>query len=69
VFLDSNHTFQNTLDDLGLWHPRATKLICGHDYSEPWTQVAVAQYFKFYGEQHDLASKDIWFQNKINLGG
>ena len=52
VFIDGSHTYIDFMDDLLLWGPRATKLLCGHDrsYSEiiqalaelnlPWQRCA-----------------------------
>jgi hypothetical protein len=49
VFIDGSHLRFDVEQDLRLWVPRATKLVCGHDYTIPGVQVAVNTFFSESG--------------------
>jgi len=33
VYIDGSHEYEDVINDINLWMPRATKIICGDDYS------------------------------------
>jgi len=41
VFIDAGHQYQEVVDDIKAWKPKATKLLCGHDYQWPGVSQAV----------------------------
>ena len=49
LFIDANHTYEDTMKDLELWYPKVKVggLICGHDYEHPWPGLmkAVDEFF------------------------
>ena len=48
VFIDGCHDFAAVFHDLNLWEPRATKMICGHDW-DPLTPGVEEALKKFCG--------------------
>ncbi len=42
VFIDAGHTYEEVLQDIDAWLPKATKMLCGHDYL-PNTWMGVVQ--------------------------
>jgi glycosyltransferase involved in cell wall biosynthesis len=42
VFIDGGHTYEEVKRDIDLWQGKATKMICGHDYSDAWPEVKKA---------------------------
>jgi precorrin-6B methylase 2 len=42
VFIDGAHDYESVKQDIISWWPKATKLICGHDYAEQWVGVRAA---------------------------
>lgn len=34
VFIDAGHTYDAAKSDIAAWLPKATKIICGHDYTK-----------------------------------
>lgn len=34
VFIDGDHSYESCRDDIKAWLPKASKLICGHDYTD-----------------------------------
>lgn len=61
IFIDAGHTKEEVLQDLKIWEPKATKLICGHDFDWPSVQEAVCEYF---GTKDIQASDTIWYVRK-----
>ena len=65
TFIDAIHTKEAVLQDLSLWEPRTTKVICGHDYgtpTEPGVKLAVDEYF---GQDRVLrGAGTIWWVKK-----
>jgi|GEM_PF-1697241 len=37
VFIDSGHEYDEVFADINVWRPKATKILCGHDYD--WSGV------------------------------
>ena len=35
VFIDADHSYESVRADITAWLPKARRLICGHDYSDP----------------------------------
>jgi len=58
IYIDGAHDYENVKLDIGLWLPRAKKIICGDDYSEWWPGVRGA-----VDELLPLADKNnrVWF--------
>lgn len=46
VWLDGDHAYQSVRDDIDAWLPKTTKLLCGHDWSDPgdWPEGEEAGY-------------------------
>ncbi len=46
IYLDADHSYKSTLNDLKLWYPKLAKngIICGDDYDIPGVQKAVNQF-------------------------
>ncbi|MGH7249999.1 MAG: class I SAM-dependent methyltransferase, partial [Minisyncoccia bacterium] len=36
VFIDAGHTYEEVLQDIDAWLPKAKKILCGHDYLRAW---------------------------------
>jgi len=58
VFIDGEHTYEGVKKDIELWMPKATKIICGHDYCDNWLEVKRAIEEKF-GKVKSVDS--IWY--------
>ncbi len=41
VFIDGGHRYEDVVADIRAWRPKATKLLCGHDYNWPGVERAV----------------------------
>lgn len=59
VFIDGGHSYDRVLADLRAWVPKASKLICGHDYEHPAVKRAVTEVL---GEVDLEPGTDIWFK-------
>lgn len=42
VFIDAEHTYDGVKKDIELWKNKATKILCGHDYTPGWPGVVKA---------------------------
>lgn len=42
VFIDAEHTYEGVKKDIELWKGKATKILCGHDYTPGWQGVVKA---------------------------
>jgi precorrin-6B methylase 2 len=59
VFIDGEHTYENTKADIQAWLPKTRKVICGHDYSEKWPGVIQAVQ-EIFGEVK--VTDSIWYK-------
>lgn len=59
VFIDAGHTYDEVMEDIKHWLPKATKLISGHDYSWPGVKKAVDEVFG----KPDYVVDTIWMVN------
>jgi predicted O-methyltransferase YrrM len=57
VFLDGGHTYQDVVNDIRAWKPKAKKLLCGHDYDFHEVARAVKEYLGHV----KLAGSSIWY--------
>ena len=57
VFIDAEHTVPAVLKDLGLWRPKAKKLLCGHDRTMP----GVAEALSVAGVNFKEGAGSIWY--------
>jgi len=67
VFIDGGHTYEEVKKDIELWQPKASKIICGHDYCDAWPEVKRAVDEKM-GKVMSVDS--IWFKiidNSVSL--
>ena len=39
VFIDAEHSYQAVCRDIKQWLPKATKILCGHDYMDRWPEL------------------------------
>jgi tetratricopeptide (TPR) repeat protein len=39
IFIDASHTYEDVLNDIRKWKPKAKKILCGHDYTSAWSGV------------------------------
>lgn len=39
IFIDSEHTYEAVKEDIALWQGKAKKILCGHDFCDPWPPV------------------------------
>ena len=57
VFIDGEHTYEGVKKDIGMWLPKAKKIISGHDYYWPKIFMAVDE------KLGDVETADtIWFK-------
>ena len=72
VFIDGSHEYHDVIEDIRLWHPRAKKLVCGHDYGKPdgqwagfreWEGVKQAVQ-EYYGGRNIKVNSLIWSVEK-----
>jgi len=45
VFIDAGHEYEEVKEDIEAWTPKATKMLCGHDYQFPGVKKAVMEKF------------------------
>ena len=62
IYIDGEHDKESVMKDIGLWFPRAKKIICGDDHNENWKGVVEAVKESF-GEDYKL-DNDVWFKIK-----
>jgi hypothetical protein len=43
VFIDGDHRFAGVMEDIRLWHPKAKKLLCGHDRTQDGVPRALVE--------------------------
>ena len=58
VFLDGGHTYEQKKADLLAYMPKATKLICGHDFPDPHVRQAVVE---LLGDPQIVPGTRLWF--------
>jgi hypothetical protein len=51
VFIDAGHSYEDCIRDIEAWEPKATKLICGHDYDRNAWPGVVKAVNKKYGDR------------------
>jgi precorrin-6B methylase 2 len=62
IFIDGGHSYAEVMADLKAWNPLATRLICGHDYTNMGeVQKAVNE---FFGQGRVRVSDSIWWVEK-----
>lgn len=67
VFIDASHNYEDVKEDLELWGKRATKLLCGHDWTWPSVRQAVTEYaIKHSYEVRVIEGTSLWFIQKGN---
>lgn len=59
VFIDAAHGYDRVVADLRAWVPKASKLICGHDYEHPDVKRAVTEVLGAVDVEPDTG---IWFK-------
>lgn len=63
VFIDGDHSYESVRDDIEAWLPKASKLICGHDYTDDgighWPGVIKAV-TEIFGKKSKRV-ESIWF--------
>ena len=42
IYIDAAHDYENVKKDMGLWLPKANKVLCGDDYTDRWPGVKKA---------------------------
>lgn len=61
VFIDADHVYESVKPDIDAWLPKATKIICGHDFSPSYPGVMQAVKDVF-GDKYGLC-ETIWYVN------
>jgi len=62
VFIDGDHGKEAFLADLETWAPRTTKLLCGHDFTDPMYPGVKEALYEFYGKDRVKQGPDsIWY--------
>ena len=59
VFIDGEHTYEEVKADILAWLPKATKLICGHDYS-PFYDGLIKAVDEIFGPVNHVST--IWYK-------
>ncbi len=59
VFIDANHEHDNVVADIQAWMPKATHILCGHDYGGGWDTVTSAVNDVF-GKPHGVVDSIWW---------
>jgi predicted O-methyltransferase YrrM len=59
VFIDGAHTYEAVKADIEAWLPKATLIICGHDFQWPGVQKAVTEKFGFVHTQDTIWYKKL----------
>ena len=59
VFIDADHAYGSVKQDIEAWLPKATKMICGHDYCLPFPGVMQAVQ-EFFGDNFGVC-ETIWY--------
>lgn len=60
VFIDAGHRYEDVVEDIAAWLPKAKKVICGHDYQTGWPGVVQAVNEAF--GQPDGVCGSIWYK-------
>ncbi len=63
VFIDGSHDLESVTQDLTLWVPRASRIVCGHDSWWATVTEAVMHYFK---QVPNRVVDSIWIFDKID---
>ena len=62
VFLDGDHSYEAVMEDLETWTPRAKKLLCGHDLTDPNNPGVRQALYEFFGADRVASGPDsIWY--------
>ena len=65
VFIDGNHSYEDTMRDIKKWMPFAKTVICGHDYNDNFPTVKKAV-DDFFGKLNSplIEDNEIWVVKK-----
>ena len=64
VFLDGDHSYEAVMADLKTWAPRATKLLCGHDLTDPNYPGVRQAVYEYFGADAIVSGPDsLWSVN------
>lgn len=58
VFIDGDHSYEATKEDIRLWFPKCRKLLCGHDYDDEHEGVRRA--VGSCGHKFEIIPKIMW---------
>ena len=64
VWIDADHHYESVIKDIRAWYPKLRKggTMAGHDYSDWGVEMAVRDFFPFYGVYP--TRNDVWFYKK-----
>ena len=64
-FFDDDHSYEALMANLEAWDHRTTKLICGHDFTDPMYPGVKQAVYEFYGKDRVKQGPDsIWYIQK-----
>ena len=62
TFFDGDHSYEAMKEDLKAWVPRTTKLICGHDFTDPMYPGVKQALYEFFGADRVASGPDsLWY--------
>jgi hypothetical protein len=61
VFIDAGHTYEEVVEDINDWYPKAKMVLCGHDYMQDVWMGVIRAVDERFGKPDGLAGS-IWYK-------
>lgn len=68
VFIDAGHRYEDVLEDIEAWLPKATKFICGHDYKPDVWMGVIKAVDEVFGKPDGVEDSIWWVDLEKRLG-